>query len=261
MPAEAAVTGIGMITPAGANAIATWDAVCAGKSLARRDPVLAGLPVDISCPVGLDPEAALGRRLARRLDRFCQLALEAARQAVADAKLSPATWDADRIGVVLGVSCNSMETYVREFTLLGEDRPHLVSPLALPRSVASMAAAEVALDLGVRGPNFTVTSACASGATALGVARGLIASGACDIVLAGGSESGRSRMAATCFTQMRALSRRGPEVASSPFDTDRDGFVLSEGAALLVLERPDRALARGTQGADEQRRQQSAERA
>ncbi|MFD6422909.1 beta-ketoacyl-[acyl-carrier-protein] synthase family protein [Streptomyces sp. NPDC060198] len=245
MPAEAAVTGIGMITPAGGNAATTWDGVCAGRSLARPDPVLAGLPVDLSCPVDLDPEAMLGRRLARRLDRFCQLALVAARQAVADAGLSPATWDADRIGVVLGVSCNSMETYVREFTLLGEERPHLVSPLALPRSVASMAAAEVALDLGVRGPNFTVTSACASGATALGVARGLIASGTCDIVLAGGSESGRSRMAATCFTQMRALSRGGPDGASRPFDTDRDGFVLSEGAAVLVLEHPDRAPARG----------------
>lgn len=245
MPAEAAVTGIGMITPAGHHTSTTWTTMCAGKSLARSDPGLAGLPVDISCRVDFDPVAVHGRRLARRLDRFSQLALVAAREAVTDAKIDPATWDADRIGVILGVGSNSLETYVREFSLLGQDQPALVSPLALPRSVPSMAAAEIAIDLGLRGPNFTVASACASGATALGVARDLIASGTCDIVLAGGCESARSRMTATCFTQMRALSRRGPEVASRPFDTDRDGFVLSEGAAVLVLEHPDHALARG----------------
>ncbi|WP_327269561.1 beta-ketoacyl-[acyl-carrier-protein] synthase family protein [Streptomyces sp. NBC_01218] len=245
MPGEAAVTGLGMITPAGPDTAATWTSVCAGRSLARTDPELAGLPVEISCRADFDPEAVHGRRLARRLDRFCQLALVAARQAVADAGLDPATWNADRIGVVLGVGSNSLETYGREFPRLGRDEPHLVSPLALPRSVPSMAAAEIALDLGLRGPNFTVASACASGATALGVARDLIAAGTCDLVLAGGAESARSRMTATCFTQMRALSRGAPERASRPFDADRDGFVLSEGAAVLVLEHPDHARSRG----------------
>ncbi|MER5930879.1 beta-ketoacyl-[acyl-carrier-protein] synthase family protein [Streptomyces sp. NPDC002054] len=248
MSCEVAVTGIGMITPAGHDPEETWAGVCDGRGLAGTDPALAGLPVDISCRItGFDPDAVLGRRLARRVDPFIQYALHAARQAVTDAKLDPATWDAGRVGVILGVGSNSLDRYVREFTLIGEGRARRVSPLALPRSVPNMAAAEVALDLGARGPGFTVSSACASGGTALGVAADLIAAGRCDIVLAGGSESGCTPGTATCFQQMHALSRRtgAPAAASRPFDADRDGFVLSEGAAVLVLERPAHALARG----------------
>lgn len=249
MSFEAAVTGIGMITPAGTDTDTTWKTLCAGESLAQRDPGLAGLPVDISCRVeDFDPSALLGRALARRTDRFSHLALAAARQAVADAGLDPAAWNSSRIGVILGVGGNSLDTYVREFTFLGQGRPSLISPMGLPRSLPNMVAAEIAMDLQVHGPNFTVASACASGATAIGVARDLIAAGACDVVLAGGSESGRARMAATSFSQMQALSRRAePRTASRPFDAERDGFVLSEGAAVLVLERPAHAAARGAQ--------------
>ncbi|MFI8423723.1 beta-ketoacyl-[acyl-carrier-protein] synthase family protein [Streptomyces sp. NPDC085479] len=148
--------------------------------------------------------------------------------------------------MILGVSGNSLDTYQREFILLAQDRPSHVSPLALPRSLPNMVAAEVALALGARGPNFALSSACASGATAIGIARALINAGACDIALAGSGESGRERMSATCFTQMQALSCRtdAPDSASRPFDTARDGFVLSEGAAVLVLERPEHARRR-----------------
>lgn len=244
---ETAVTGLGLVTPAGQTAEANWAALCRGRSLAATDPGLDGLPVDFSCRVtGFDPAAELGRPLARRLDRFIQFALVAARRAVADASLDPGGWPAERVGVVLGVGSNSLSTYVTEFGHLGAGRPERVSPLALPRSVPSMAAGEVAIDLGARGPNFTTSSACASGATAIGVARDLLRSGTCDIVLAGGSESALSRMTATCFTRMRALSRRReqPELASRPFDAARDGFVLGEGAAVLVLERLSQARAR-----------------
>ncbi|MER8041248.1 beta-ketoacyl-[acyl-carrier-protein] synthase family protein [Streptomyces sp. NPDC094032] len=247
MRAEIAVTGLGLVTPAGHTAEANWAALCRGRSLAATDPVLAGLPVDFSCRVtDFDAEAELGRTSARRMDRFIRFALVAARRAVADAGLDRRDWDADRVGVVLGVGSNSLSTYVTEFGHLGAGRPERVSPLALPRSVPSMAAGEVAIDLGVRGPNFTTASACASGATAIGVARDLLRSGTCDIVLAGGSESARSRMTATCFTRMRALSRRGaePALASRPFDARRDGFVLGEGAGILVLERARAARAR-----------------
>ncbi|WP_314413040.1 beta-ketoacyl-[acyl-carrier-protein] synthase family protein [Streptomyces kroppenstedtii] len=240
MHAEIAVTGLGLVTPAGHTAEANWAALCRGRSLAATDPDLAGLPVDFSCRVtDFDAGTELGRASARRGDRFIQFALVAARRAVADARLDRHTWEAERVGVVLGVGSNSLSTYVTEFDHLGAGRPERVSPLALPRSVPSMAAGEVAIDLGVRGPNFTTASACASGATAIGVARDLLRSGTCDIVLAGGSESARSRMTATCFTRMRALSRRGaePELASRPFDAQRDGFVLGEGAGILVLER------------------------
>ncbi|MGC0334692.1 3-oxoacyl-[acyl-carrier-protein] synthase II [Streptomyces sp. SAI-170] len=247
MGAEVAVTGLGLVTPAGHTAAANWAALCRGRSLAATDPGLAGLPVDFSCRVtDFDAETELGRASARRVDRFIQFALVAARRAVADARLDRRSWEAERVGVVLGVGSNSLSTYVTEFGHLGAGRPERVSPLALPRSVPSMAAGEIAIDLGARGPNFTTASACASGATAIGVARDLLRSGTCDIVLAGGSESARSRMTATCFTRMRALSGRGaePALASRPFDAQRDGFVLGEGAAILVLERACAARAR-----------------
>lgn len=245
---EVAVTGIGLVTPAGSDADSVWKTLSAGRSLATPDADLTGLPVAFSCRVAdFDAAAELGARRARRLDRFAHLALAAARWAMADAGLEPTGRLAQRVGVVLGVGSNSLETYPKEFGRLGEDRPTAVSPLALPRSVPNMVAGEVAMDLGVGGANFTVASACASGTTALGVARDLLLAGTCDVVLAGGSESARSRMTATCFHQMRALSRRcdQPERASRPFDADRDGFVLAEGAAVLVLERREHARGRG----------------
>ncbi|MGW7056531.1 beta-ketoacyl-[acyl-carrier-protein] synthase family protein [Streptomyces sp. NPDC054887] len=142
---------------------------------------------------------------------------------------------------------NSLDTYTREFSHLAAGRPTAVSPVAVPRSVPNAVAAEVARDLGARGPSFTVSSACASGATALGVARDLLSANTVDVVLAGGSESARSPMTATCFAQMRALSRRtqSPECASRPFDIERDGFVLGEGVGILVLERAGPARRRG----------------
>jgi 3-oxoacyl-[acyl-carrier-protein] synthase II len=247
MPAEIVVSGLGLVTPAGHTQEENWAALCRARSLAGRDPELAGLPVDFSCQVTeFDAAAELGRPLARRVDPFIRFALVAARRAVADAGLADGRPLGERVGVVLGVGSNCLSTYVTEFTHLGSGRPERVSPLALPRSVPSMAAGEVAIDLGAQGPNFTTASACASGATALGVARDLLRSGSCDIVLAGGSESGRSRMTVTCFTRMGALSRRRDDaaLASRPFDARRDGLVLGEGAAVLVLERADHARAR-----------------
>ncbi|MGW7352295.1 beta-ketoacyl-[acyl-carrier-protein] synthase family protein [Streptomyces sp. NPDC054784] len=243
-----AVTGLGLLTPAGLTVAENWATLCAGRSVAARDPELAGLPVDFSCRVPeFDTVAELGRSRARRVDRFGCLALVAARRAVADAGLDARTWCGERVGVVLGVGSNSLQTYLGEFRHLAEGGPHRVSPLALPRSVPNMAAGEVAIDLGAGGPSFTTASACASGATAIGVARDLLRAGTCDVVLTGGSESSRSPMAATCFQRMRALSgrRERPELASRPFDADRDGFVLGEGAAVLVLEREADARARG----------------
>ncbi|MFJ3927092.1 beta-ketoacyl-[acyl-carrier-protein] synthase family protein [Streptomyces sp. NPDC090022] len=246
MEREVAVTGLGLLTPAGTDPDGICKTLAEGRSLAARNPALAGLPVDISCNVtGFDARAELGVRLARRLDRFTHLGLAAARRAVHDAGLEITGALSHRVGVVLGVGSNSLLTYVAEFTRLGEGRPETVSPLALTRSVPSMVAGEIAVDVGARGPNFTVSSACASGTTALGVARGMLLDGQCDVVLAGGSDAW-SPMTATCFSQMRALSKRcdRPDLASRPFDQGRDGFVLGEGAAVLVLERPAHARAR-----------------
>ncbi|MFW6695353.1 beta-ketoacyl-[acyl-carrier-protein] synthase family protein [Streptomyces sp. MAR4 CNX-425] len=247
MPTDIAVTGLGLVTPAGLTPGDNWAALCAGRSTAAADPVLEGMPVDFSCRVtGFDAEAELGR-LTPRLDDFIRFALAAARRAVVDAALDPPAWRAERVGVVLGVGGTSLAAYEKALQHLATGHPGRVSPLTVPRSNPNMAAGEVAIDLGACGPNFTVSTACASGATAIGVARDLLRSGTCDIVLAGGAESARSRMTAACFARMRALSRRRdqPRLASRPFDSARDGFVLGEGAAVLVLEPLAAARSRG----------------
>ncbi|MFI0155713.1 beta-ketoacyl-[acyl-carrier-protein] synthase family protein [Streptomyces lydicus] len=247
---EVAVTGLGLVTPAGVGVAATWHGLLSGESPAARDPALDGLPVDFCCRVpGFDAAERLGRRLSWRLDRCAAMALVAAREAVADAGLGTDRWDPLRVGVVVGVGTASMERYEEEFAKLAGGRATEISPLAIPRSVPNMVAGEVGMDLRVRGPNLTVSTACASGATALGTARQLLLADACDVVVAGGSESLCSRIPAACFHQMGALSRRGddPAGASRPFDADRDGFVLAEGAGMLVLERAEHARARGAQ--------------
>ncbi|MFF5969972.1 beta-ketoacyl-[acyl-carrier-protein] synthase family protein [Streptomyces sp. NPDC012769] len=240
-----AITGIGLLTPAGLDWSTTWAAMLAGQSQARTDPAMAGLPVDFSCRIdGFDAAHAIGRD-AWRLDRFCQLAIAASRQAVADAGLDPREWDPTRVGVVIGVGSNSMETWRREFRRAFDGKR--VSPLALPRSVPNMAAGEVAIALDARGPNLGVTTACSSGATAIATAAMLLETGACDIVITGGAEApSASDMTNLCFDAMTALSHRthDPAGASRPFEADRDGFVLGEGAGILVLERHDHAAAR-----------------
>jgi len=243
-----AVTGLGLVTPAGIGVPATWQWMLDGKPTARTDSRLAGLRVDFCCPVeGFDAGALLGPRLGRRLDPAGRFALAAAREAVADAGLDPAGWDGARVGVVLGVASNSDAEYPVQYGRLNAGRPETVSPLLIPRSLTSMVAAEVSLDLGARGPSLATSTACASGTTALGIACELIRSGVCDLVISGGSESACTSMSATGFDQLGALSRRGhdPAGASRPFDADRAGFVLGEGAGILVLERPAHARARG----------------
>ncbi|WP_436528985.1 beta-ketoacyl-[acyl-carrier-protein] synthase family protein [Actinoplanes sp. HUAS TT8] len=243
-----AVTGLGLVTPAGVGAAATWAGLIEGRSTAARDPELVGLPVAFSCRVtDFDGAALLGHRLNRRLDPFGRFAVAATREAVADAGLGPTLWEPERVAVILGVGASSMSGTETAVEMVLEGQPDRVSPFALPRTLPNMAAAEAALDLGTQGPCFTVSSACASGAHALGVARDLLLAGVCDVVIAGGAESGRSRTSAACFARIGALSTRGdePQLASRPFDLDRDGFVLGEGAGILVLERAADARARG----------------
>ncbi|MFG2845659.1 beta-ketoacyl-[acyl-carrier-protein] synthase family protein [Kitasatospora sp. NPDC048296] len=247
-PRAVAVTGLGLVTPAGTGADAVWEHFLGAEPTARPDPELAGLTVDFSCPLAdFDPPALLGGRLARRLDRFSQMAVVAARQAVADAGLDPAHWDGARVGVVLGVSANSVHTYATEYARLAEGRADQVSPLMLPRSIPNMAAGEVSLDLGARGPGLIVSTACASGTSAVALGCDLIRAGTCDLVLAGGTDSPRTPMTCVAFDRLGALSRRrhDPAGASRPFDADRDGFVLGEGAGILLLEHPRHARARG----------------
>ncbi|MEU1012511.1 beta-ketoacyl-[acyl-carrier-protein] synthase family protein [Streptomyces sp. NPDC005890] len=245
------VTGIGLVTPGGVGADATWQRLCAGAPTASTDPGLAGLPVDFSCRVR-DEElaAALGRGLRWRTDRFIHLALVAAREAARDAGLEPARWDADRVAVVIGVGSSSHDTDVHVLRCLTSGAYRKISPTTVPRALPNMAAGEVAADLGAKGPGFGVSTACASGATAIGIGRQLLNAGMCDIALVGGAESACGPLSSTGFWRLGALSTRchDPVGASRPFDAERDGFVLGEGAGVLVLERAEHAHARGARG-------------
>ena len=248
MTGAAAITGIGLVTPCDVGTEGSWNGLLSGKSTASRDPALAGMPVDFSCQVpGLDAGSRLTPRLALRLDRFTQMALVAGREAVADARLDPLVWDGGRVAVVIGVGTASFDRLESEVVKLSSNRVRAVSPLLIPRSIPNMAAGEVALDLHARGPSLATSTACASGATALGTALMLLRTGVCDVAVAGGAESVCNRVSSAGFSQLGALSSRvhDPAGASRPFDAERDGFVLAEGAALLVLERPAHARARG----------------
>ncbi|MBT2384959.1 beta-ketoacyl synthase [Streptomyces sp. ISL-11] len=239
-----AVTGVGLVTPAGVGAARTWEAVCTARSTAATDQNLAGLPVTFSCRVpGLD--AAPGPRSWRH-DRYTQLALLAASEAVADAGLDPRAWAGTRVAVVLGSAAGGISTYEEQHAKLLRTGPESISPLTLPAFLPNMAAGQLAIELGIRGPSLHTATACASGATALITAAQLLRDDLCDIAIAGAADSMITRLCAAAFAKMGALSRRNeqPESASRPFDTQRDGFVLAEGAGILVLERSADAAAR-----------------
>ena len=253
---DVVVTGMGAITPAGRGVAATWDGILAGRTAAASDErlVAAGAPVAISCRApAFDADAELGRGTMRRLDRFTQLALVATREAVAQAGLVGSddpdvvtAADRDRVGVVMGSGVGGGETWESEYARLAAEGPTRVSPMFVPRMLSNTAAGTMAIRTGARGPNLTVNTACAAGASAIHVGRDLIAAGAADVVLAGGVESAITVMAMSAFAQMGALSANpDPATASRPFDVDRDGFVMGEGAGVLVLESRAHAAARG----------------
>lgn len=243
-----AVTGLGLVTPAGIGTEASWQRVLTGESAAATDPNLAGVHVDISCTVpDFDATALLGRKAARRLDRFVQLAVVAAREAITDAGLDPDSWDAPRVGVVIGCGMGGAATWEEQHRRMLEHGPERVSAMLIPMLVPNMVAGQLAMEFGATGPNLVTATACASGATAIGVSRDMLRSGACDIVITGGTEAGVTPLSIAGFAQMGALSSRldDPAAASRPFDVDRDGFVAAEAAGILVLERAADAKARG----------------
>ncbi|WP_322985320.1 beta-ketoacyl-[acyl-carrier-protein] synthase family protein [Streptomyces sp. S584] len=249
MTAPVAVTGLGLITPAGGDADSTWSAVCHGVSTATPDPALTGLPVDFSCRVR-DASDALDQRIGRaawRMPRNTKLAVLAAREAVHDAGLDPSTWNGDRVAVVIGCGLGASAVHEEQARRLAEMGADMVSALTIPQVLLNMAAGEVSIDLEAHGPSLAPATACASGATAISVARDLLVSGQCDIAVAGGAEAAISRLVTTGFWRLGALSSRTDAVteASRPFAADRDGFVLGEGAGVLVLEREEHAAARG----------------
>ncbi|QWQ40398.1 beta-ketoacyl-[acyl-carrier-protein] synthase family protein [Streptomyces sp. YPW6] len=248
-PFAAAVTGVGLVTSAGTGVEAAWHGVTEGlaPSAAPR-PELDGLPCDFFYSVtDCDPAAVLGVATQRLMDRFAQFAVIAAREAVADAGLDPAVWDSGRVGVVIGSAHGGLPFYDEQAVALASRGPRRVSPKLAPLSVVNGAASSVSLDLGVHGPSQAVSTACSSGTVAIGTAHQMLRSGACDVVITGGAESTCARLLIASACSLKAVStrREDPAAACRPFDTHRDGFVVGEGAGLLVLEHPDHARARG----------------
>lgn len=242
------VTGIGLVSPAGVGVDHNWQQIVSATPAAARDPALAGLPVDIACRVpAFDPDALLGQHRAWRLDRYTQLALVAAEEALTTAKLDLGDVDPARVAIVLGTGAGGTSTMETQQTSLVQKGPGTVSPRTLPMGLPSMAAGELAIQFGVHGPALTVSTACASGATAVGLARDLVRAGTVDLALAGGTEAVITPLFVTAFHRIRTLSQRTqePQTASRPFTKGRDGFVIGEGAGMLVLERDDHARARG----------------
>jgi len=252
---DVVVTGMGAITPAGRGVAATWQGALAGLATASHDERLAasGAPVAISCRTpAVDVEAELGRGSVRRLDRFTHLAVIAAREALAQAGLvgdDPdviVAVDPDRTGVVIGSGIGGGESWESEYARLAAEGPARISPLFVPRMLSNTAAGTIAIRTHARGPNLTVNTACAAGASAIHVGRDLIRSGTADVVIAGGVEAGITTIAISAFAQMGALSTNpDPAAASRPFDVARDGFVMGEGAGIVILESRAHAAARG----------------
>ncbi|HET6357787.1 beta-ketoacyl-[acyl-carrier-protein] synthase family protein [Streptomyces sp.] len=246
---DAAITGLGMLTPAGVGTAASWERIRQGAGTeAVKVPELADIAADFACQVlDFDAVAVLGRRRVGQFDRSSRLALAAAIEAVADSGLDPQTWDGARVGVVLGNGIGGAETWETQFRRLLDSGPRRVSPRLIPMLSSNMNAGYVSMEFGARGPSLVTATACASGTTAIGTARELLRSGACDVVITGGAEAPLTPSLIAGFSQMGALSRRNDDIraASRPFDADRDGFVAAEGAAVLVLERAGDARARG----------------
>jgi len=246
------VTGVGAVTPVGNSAQETWENLLAGKSgaapITQFDTTL--FKTHFGCEVkGLDINQYLDRKESRKIDRYTQLALIAAIQAVDDSGMDLDKEDKDRIGVIYGVGIGGIRTFEDEVIYYGQhiqDGPKF-SPFFIPKMIADIASGHIAIRYGFHGPNYTTTSACASSSNALANAFNNVRLGKANIILAGGAESAMCACGVGGFNAMKALSTRNddPEHASRPFSASRDGFVMAEGAGCLILEELEHAKARG----------------
>jgi len=244
------VTGTGVVSPLGNDTETCWANLIAGKSgagpITRFDAT--AYETRFACEVrDFTTDGVADRKDVKRMDRFAQFAVVAAGEALKRSGLDLATEDLDRIGVVVGSGIGGMETFESQHSILRERGPGRVSPFFIPMMISDMGAGQVSLQFGLRGPNFATVSACASGAHAIGEALRLLRAGDADVMVAGGSEATITPMALAGFGSARALSTRNddPQRASRPFDIGRDGFVIGEGAGMLILETEDHARRRG----------------
>src|SRR2546428_501465 len=252
MRRRVAITGLGVLTPLGNAVQSTWEGLVAGRSgagpITRFDPVQS--PVKFACEVkGFDPAQFLDKKEIRRYDLFAQYAIGAAEQAVMDACLA-SNWekvDLRRGGAIIGTGTGGLQTFEENCRALFEKGPSRVSPFFVPMYMPNVAAALVSMRYGAKGPNYCTVSACASSAHSVGEALELIRNDQADVMIAGGAEAAITPLAVASFANMKALSERNadPATASRPFDKDRDGFVMGDGAAVLILEGCEHARRRG----------------
>ena len=243
------VTGLGLFTPLGNDVASTWNGLVAGRS--GIGPVTAFDTDGYECAIAgelkeFEPEAYVEPKLLRRIDRATVLAMAAAKQAVADAGIDVAAEDPSRLGVVLGTGMGGAHLIIDNQAILDDRGPRRVSPFLITQMLPDTATGLVAIALGARGPNMAVTAACATGGAAIGEAAEMVARGDADTIIGGGFEAPVRPIYYAGLSAMKALAAHpDPTKASRPFDAERNGFVVSEGAGLLVLEALDHALARG----------------
>jgi len=243
------VTGLGCISPLGNSMPISWKNLLAGKSgvskISRFDA--SEYKTQIAAEVKeFDPVSLFGNKEARRMDRYTQFALASTLEALEDAKLKIDENNRDRVGVVIGTGIGGISTLLEQQAVLNQRGPDRISPFLVPMMLSDSAPGMVALTLGVRGPNMAIVTACATGTNVIGEALEMIRRGAADAIIAGGSEAAIIPIAIAGMSSMTALSTRNndPEHASRPFDRNRDGFVMGEGAAILILESLEFAQAR-----------------
>ena len=244
------ITGMGAITPLGQSVESFWEGLVAGRSGVGPMTLCdtTGYPTKIAAEVkDWNPEAFIDRKEARRMARFSQMAVAAARQAVVDAGFGPGTLEPERTGVLIGNGNGGYPNIEEAVRTIVERSGMRVDPLFMPKSLPNMAAAQIGLQLGLKGYNGTISTACAAATQAIAEAAEVIRSGRADVMLTGGAEAGISQLGLAAFAVMRAMSTRNddPEHASRPFDRERDGFIPGEGAAVFVLETLAGARARG----------------
>lgn len=244
------MTGIGAITPIGTGKNSFWASLKAGKSgidkITKFDA--SNYDTQIAAEVkDFDPNTYIDKKEAKRMDRFTQFAVAASKLAVEDAALNVDEVDADRFGVVLGSGIGGIETLEREQEKLMTKGPGRVSPFFIPMMISNIGAGQVSMTFGAKGPNTTVVTACASSTNSIGEAFRIIQRGDADIMITGGAEASITPLSIAGFCSMKAMSTRNddPTAASRPFDKDRDGFVMGEGAGILILEELEHAIKRG----------------
>jgi len=246
------ITGIGVVSPIGNNVADFWQNLVAGKSgidtISSFDPDKYGLTVKIAAEVkNFNPEDYFDKKDAQKLSDFIKFAYAAAMEAIKDTSLENANIDKDRVGVIVGTGIGGLKDIEEQNEILNEKGARRVSPFFIPYGIANMASGVIAIKYGFRGPNYCVVSACATGNHSIGDAFRIIQRGDADIMISGGTESAITPLGIAGFASLKALSTKNdePQKASRPFDKDRDGFVMGEGAGILILEEYEHAKKRG----------------